>query len=167
MANHRSTGFPACVFSRGTGFPACVSFLTAFALCLIPAPLGADLKPALAEPNLEKRSKLALDNAAAVYQESRAAYQKGDNDRVVSAIAEVLESVDLAYKSLTDTGKNPRKSPKWFKRAEIETRDLLRKLESFEQEMSFSERPMLEKLKARVQEVHDDLLLGLMEGRKK
>ena len=33
--------------------------------------------------------------------------------------------------------------------------------------MSFDERPMLEKVKARVQEVHDELLLGLMEGRHK
>ena len=92
-------------------------------------PLRADLKPALAEPNLEKRSKLALDNAAAVYQAARSAYEKGDNDRAAAAVAEIQESVDLAYKSLTETGKNPRKSPKWFKKAEIETRDLLRKLD--------------------------------------
>ena len=142
--------------------------LTAFlALCLFPTLTRADLKRALAEANLEKRSQLALDNAAAVYQEARSAYQKGDNDRVASAATEILESVDLAYKSLTETGKNPRKSPKWFKKAEIETRDLLRKLDSFEQEMGFDERPMLAKVKARVQEVHDDLLLGLMEGKKK
>jgi len=137
------------------------------ALCLFPALLRADLKQALAEPNLEKRSKLALDNAAAVYLDARSAYQNGDNERVATAVAEIQESVDLAYTSLSQTGKNPRKSPKWFKRAEIETRDLLRKLESFEQEMSFAERPMLEKVKVRVQEVHDDLLLGLMEGRRK
>lgn len=141
--------------------------LLAFCLALCPVLLHADLKQALAEPNLEKRSKLALDNAAAVYQDARSAYEKGDNDRVAAAAAEIQESVDLAYKSLTETGKNPRKSPKWFKKAEIETRDLLRKLEAFEQEMSFNERPMLEKVKARIQEVHDDLLLGLMEGRKK
>ena len=136
----------------------------ALALSLFPALLPADLKQARDEPNLEKRSKLALDNAAAVYQEARLAYQNGDNDKVALAAAEIQESVDLAYTSLTQTGKNPRKSPKWFKKAEIETRDLLRKLDSFEREMSFSERPMLEKVKARVQEVHDDLLLGLMEG---
>jgi len=139
----------------------------AAALCLLPALLRADLKQARAEPNLEKRSKLALDNAAAAYQEARSAYQNGDNDKVAAAVAEIQESVDLAYTSLTQTGKNPRKSPKWFKKAEIETRDLLRKLDAFQQEMSFTERPMLEKVKARIQEVHDDLLLGLMEGIRK
>ena len=45
--------------------------------------------------------------------------------------------------------------------------DLLRKLESLQQEMGFNERPVLDKVKARVQEVHDDLLLGLMEGKHK
>jgi hypothetical protein len=141
--------------------------LAALAVCLGPSVLHADLTKALAEQNLEKRSSLALANAAAAYQAARAAYQKGDNDTLVAAIAEIQESVDLAYTSLTQTGKNPRKSPKWFKKAEIETRDLSRKLDSLEQEMSFSERPVLEKLKARVQQVHDDLLLGLMEGKKK
>ncbi len=127
----------------------------------------ADLKRAMAEPNLEKRSGLALDNALAAYQTARAAYDKGENDQAAAAIAELQESVDLAYNSLTQTGKDPRKSPKWFKKAEIETRDLSRKLESFEQAMSFTDRPMLEKAKARVQQVHDDLLLGLMEGKRK
>jgi len=32
--------------------------------------------------------------------------------------------------------------------------------------MSFNERGAVEPVKAKVQQVHDDLLLGLMEGRK-
>jgi hypothetical protein len=135
--------------------------------CCLPVLMRADLKLARAEPNLEKRSKLALDNAAAAYQAARTAYQNGDESQIASAAAEIEESVGLAYQSLTQTGKNPRRSPKWFKKAEIETRDLLRKLDSFQQEMSFTERPVLEKAKARVQEVHDQLLLGLMEGKPK
>ena len=39
--------------------------------------------------------------------------------------------------------------------------------EPFEHEMSFNDRPMLEKVKAKVQQVHDDLLVGLMEGKRK
>ena len=127
----------------------------------------ADLKQAMAEQNLEKRSQLALANAASAYKSARASYEKGENDKVAAAVAEVQDSVDLAFKSLTDTGKDPRKSPKWFKKAEIETRDLLKRLDAFDHEMSFSDRPMLEKVKARVQQVHDDLLVGLMEGKRK
>jgi len=75
--------------------------------------------------------------------------------------------VDLAYDSLKSTGKDPRKSPKWFKRAEIETRNLIKKIDTLQRDMDFQDRPMLDKLKARLQQVHDDLLLGLMEGKKK
>jgi hypothetical protein len=128
---------------------------------------GADLKQALAEPNLEKRSQVALNNAVAAYKTARAAYEKGENDQAAAAIAEIQESVELAYTSLNGTGKDPRRSPKWFKKAEIDTRDLLKRLDAFDHDMSFSDRPMLEKVKAKVQQVHDDLLVGLMEGKHK
>jgi hypothetical protein len=75
--------------------------------------------------------------------------------------------VDLADKSLKDTGKDPRKSSKWFKKAEIGTRDLLRKMDAFEREMNFTDRGMLSQVKARVQRIHDNLLEGIMEGKKK
>ena len=129
--------------------------------------LRADLKLALAEPNLEKRSKLALDNAASAFKALREAYQKGDNEQLAAYATEIQESVDLAYTSLEQTGKNPRKSPKWFKQAEIDTRALLRRLDSFQQDMNFADRPLLDKVKARVQEVHDELLTGLLEGKNK
>jgi hypothetical protein len=142
--------------------------LSALAISLIGAgSLRADLKRAQAEPNLEKRSQLAMDNAVAAYQAARAAYDKGDTDQTAAAIAEILESVDLAHASLKQTGKDPRKSSKWFKKAEMETRDLERKLESFQQIMGFSDRPMLDNVKVRVQQVHDELLLGIMEGKHK
>jgi RNA polymerase-interacting CarD/CdnL/TRCF family regulator len=131
------------------------------------AALHADLKKAQAEPDLEKRSKLALDNAFAAYQTARDAYQKGEMEPVQAGIEEMEQSVDLAYQSLTETGKNPRRSPKWFKIAEIATRDLTRRIASFQDQMSYTDRALLDKVKARVQQVHDELLLGLMEGKKK
>jgi hypothetical protein len=143
------------------------SWMAAAAFCLVcwgaPRP---DLKQALAEPNLEKRSALALENAAAALTSAREAYQKGDLNAVKADAAEIEESVDLAYTSLEQTGKNPRRSPKWFKRAEIQTRDLGRKLDGFRDEMSYTDRPLLDKVRARVQKVHDQLLLGLMEGKR-
>ena len=127
----------------------------------------ADLDQARAEPNLEKRSKLALDNAVAALKEAREAYNGGDMQKVTAKTAEVQESAELAFTSLVKTGKDPRKSPKWFKRAEIESRDLLRSIETLEHDMSFDDRVILEKAKAKVQRVHDDLLTGLMEGKRK
>jgi hypothetical protein len=127
----------------------------------------ADLDQARAEPNLEKRSKLALDNAVAALKEAREAYKAGDMQKVNAKASEVQESAELAFTSLVKTGKDPRKSPKWFKRAEIESRDLLRSIETLEHDMSFDDRVILEKAKQKVQQVHDDLLTGLMEGKRK
>jgi hypothetical protein len=129
--------------------------------------LPADLKVALAERDLGKRSKLALDNAGAALKAAREAYQKGDNPALAASAQEIQESVELAWDSLESTGKNPRKSPRWFKQAEIETRNLLKKLETLQHDMGFEDRPVLDKVKARVQKVHDDLLTGLMEGKSK
>jgi hypothetical protein len=131
------------------------------------APALANLDQARAEPNLEKRSKLALDNADSMLHAARMAYRAGDTKTTAADAKELQESVDLAYQSLTDTGKNPRKSPRWFKHAEIKTRELLRLLDNFQQEMSYTDRPILDGVKANIQQVHDDLLTGLMEGRKK
>ena len=127
----------------------------------------ATLDEALAEPNLEKRSKLALDNAVLATKAAREAYRAGDVQKTSTEAEQIEKSVDLAYESLRQTGKDPRRSPKWFKRAEIETRSLLRKLEDFQQEMGFNDRGILDKVKTRIQQVHDDLLTGLMEGKKK
>lgn len=127
----------------------------------------ADLKAALAEPNLEKRSKLALDNAAAAYKTLRAAYDAGEMEKVAAAANEVQESIEFAHTSLKQTGKAPRRNPKYFKAAEMATRDLLRKLSSFQEGMSFDDRPALDKVKKRVLEIHDEMLTGLMEGKRK
>jgi hypothetical protein len=156
---------------RGQHRSLTIAALFLIALAAAPSPAAqepaAGLKAALAEPNLEKRSKLALDNAEAAYQALRAAYEKGESAQVPAAAKEVQESVDLAYASLRETGKDARKSPKYFKRAEIGTRDLLRRMEDFQQQMSFEDRPLLDPVKADIQHVHDRLLLELMEGKRK
>lgn len=136
-------------------------------LFLFAGSVSAELARAKAEPNLEKRSGMAMDNALAVFQDARDAYRKGDDKQVAADVAEIEESVNLAFASLQQTGKDPRKNPKWFKRAEIGTRELLRKLDNFEREMDFSDRPVLNQVRARVQQVHDELLVGLMEGKHK
>src|SRR2546423_1778201 len=120
-----------------------------------PALLRADLAQIKAEPNLEKRSKLALDHAEGTLKEARNAYSNGDMAKSNALIAEVRESVEIAEQSLKETGKNPRKSPKYFKKAEIETRALLKRIEAFQDEMNVSDRPALDPLRGKVQQVHD------------
>ena len=137
------------------------------AIVLVSGLLRADLQQAKAEQNLDKRAMLALDNAVEALTKAREAYGKGENTQVETFAREVQDSVDLAETSLHETGKNPRKRPKWFKRAESSTRDLLRRLDAFQHAMDASDRPMLDAVKAKVQQVHEDLLLGVLEGKEK
>jgi len=137
------------------------------AMVLASGVLRADLAQIKAEPNLGKRSALALDHAFDALTLARDAYAKGQNADVEKWLKEIKESVELAETSLNATGKNPRKSPKWFKRAEGSTRDLLRRLDALERDMDLTDRPMLDAVKAKVQQVHDDLLEGVLEGKQK
>jgi hypothetical protein len=128
--------------------------------------LAFDLATVKSEPNLEKRSDLALTNANLALDGARDAYKKGDIDNIQPHLDEVLDSVELAYQSLSDTGKDPRKD-KFFKRAELRTRELLRRLEGLGQTVSFADRGAIDKVRERVSEIHDNLLKGIMSKKKK
>jgi hypothetical protein len=93
---------------------------------------------------------------------ARGAYDAGDMKRTQMLLDEVLESVELADESLRETGKNARKKPKHFKHAEMETRELLRRIASLENGMSVDDRPGIQKLKTRIHEIHDGLLAAIM-----
>src|SRR5262245_50904712 len=120
--------------------------------------LCADLSAAKAEPNLEKRSRLALDNADDALRTAKQAYDSGEMDRTKESLEEVEGSVELAYHALKDTHKNPSRSPKHFKSAEIKTRGLLRRLDTFREHMSVADRDVLDKVKKSIQRIHDDIL---------
>jgi len=144
-------------------------FLTAALVVTLAAATAhaSGLQRALSEPDLNKRSKIALENALTAYDAARKAYDSGNLDTMATDVQEIIDSVNLAKISLDQTGKDPRKNPKWFKNAEMMTRDLSRRLDAFQQDMSFADRPLLDKVKERVLQVHDDLLMGLMEGKRK
>ncbi len=136
-------------------------------LLLSCAPLLADLAQVRAEPNLEKRANAAIENADRSLKASRQAYAAGDLKLTQELLDELEKSVELTETSLKATRKDPIKSPRHFKHAEIKTRDLVRRIEAFSQDMNAADRPMAEKVKEGVQEVHDRLLQGIMMGKKK
>lgn len=117
------------------------------------------------EPNLEKRSQLALESAEAAFKNVRDAYRTGAKEEMAVNLARIEESVNLAFTSLNLTGKNPRKYPKFFKQAEIATRNLSRRLEEFQREMTLEDQSRLDMVRVRVQQIHDELLIGLMGGK--
>lgn len=123
---------------------------------------GANLAALKSDPNLEKRSDKALQYAALDVDEARDSYNAGKVREAKQALQEVREAVDFSYESLKETGKDPRKHSKYFKRAEVKLRELLRRLHGLSDEWSVVDRPAFEPVVTRLQEVHDELLTGIM-----
>lgn len=125
----------------------------------------ADVTAVKTEPNLEKRSDLALEEANRAIDAARAAYQAGDIKNAVANLNEVAESVQVSFDSLEKSGKEPRRS-KYFKNAEIKLRQMIRRLSGFRDEMSVEDRKPLEDAEVRLQEIHDRLLSEIMSKKR-
>src|SRR5580704_896362 len=125
--------------------------------------LAFDLAAIKLEPNLERRSERAIDNAAVAMDAARDASGSGEPEKTRVALEEVRDSVDLAYQSLVDSGKSARRNPKFFKRAELKTRELMRRLEGLAQAVVSDDRTFVESVRERVSKVHDDLIKDIMQ----
>lgn len=130
------------------------------------AMLAFDLAAVRQEPNLERRSEMALDNAGMLLANMHEVYAAGDLEKTKAEASEVEESVTLAYDSLIATGKDPRRDPKFFKRAEMTTRQLLRRLDGVIESMSVQDRAILLMVRDRVSDIHDELLDSIMKKKK-
>ncbi len=142
--------------------------VAAAVLLLVAAPAGlwADLAKARAQPNLERRARLALENAALQLRLASQADKSGDWAKTKEALAELGESVDLAYLSLKQTGKNPRNSGQ-FKNLEVKIRGLLKNLEEFRRTLDFEQREELAPLVEHLRQVQDEVLLSVMTPKKR
>ena len=127
--------------------------------------LAADLASVKSEANLERRSEVALDYAHQQVDTVRDAFNAGESAKAQAAIDECAQAVDVAYQALSDTGKNPRNS-KYFKKAELRTRELMRRLDGLAQTLSVDDRDPVTRLRDHVAEVHDNLLKGIMSKKK-
>jgi len=125
--------------------------------------LAFDLASVKQEPNLERRSEMALDNAGSAITACGEAYKSGDLERTKAEATEIEESVTLALDSLNETGKDARRHPKYFKHAELATRQLIRRLDGLIESMSSADRPLLLYVRDRVSDIHDQLLGDVMK----
>lgn len=114
------------------------------------------------EPNLEKRAKLAIANAEAALAEAKTAYARGDLASTGAHLEVMRESIGIAQDSLVETGKDARKRSGPFKFGEGRTREMLRHIDSLENSMDIDDRKLITEPKAKVQQVHDAWLLGIM-----
>jgi hypothetical protein len=125
--------------------------------------LAFDLAAIKMEPNLERRSERAIDNATVAMDSARDAATAGESEKVKTALEELRDSVDLAYQSLVDSGKSARRNPKFFKKAELKTRELMRRLEGLAQAVDSEDRTLVESVRDQVSKVHDDLIKDIMQ----
>jgi hypothetical protein len=124
-----------------------------------------DVSSVKTEPNLERRSDLAIENANVAIDNARAAYQAGDMKKTEAALNEVRESVQLSLESLENSGKKPRNNGH-YKSAELKISKMLRRLSGLRDEMSADDRKQVEDVAARLQEVHDRLLSEIMSKKR-
>ena len=133
---------------------------TLFSMALV----GMDLASVKAEPNLEKRSEKALIFAGELLTLMRGELDRNDVEEIKEQLKGIQAAVDLSVDSLKATGKNARRNPKYFKRAELKLRELLRRLETFRRDLGFEDRPVLDKVTAHVGKKIDELVEATLRG---
>jgi hypothetical protein len=117
----------------------------------------------LAETDLEKRSELALKVAEESLTAAAKAYSSGPElGTFQQHVADVQELTQLSLKSLTETGKRASRSPKYFKRAELKLRSLLRRMTTLSNDVSVDDRPVVESARKAMSDVHEQLLNDIM-----
>ncbi|MGH9722070.1 MAG: hypothetical protein ACRD8O_17825 [Bryobacteraceae bacterium] len=127
---------------------------------------AADWTRVMAESNLERRSKAALEAGENSLEKARHAYRQSDLKTTEAELAEVAKGVEIAQTSLKDSGKNPRKNPKYFKNAEVRTREILKRLSALDHEMDFADRALVQPVKEKIQRAHDGFLHDVMSKKK-
>lgn len=123
---------------------------------------AADLAAVKAEPLLERRAQRALDFAGDRLSEARTAYEKGEYKALPGFVGEITASAELCIQSLEEMGKHPAKNVKNYKLAEKRMRELLRRVTTFRNDVSFADRPVVEKAERRIAEIHEKLLEGAL-----
>ena len=146
-----------------------VAIVAAAILCASPVlaetPLG--LETVKREFDLEKRARLAVRYARDTVGRVAALYREGKRAEGEALLLEIQAAVELASESLKATGKPAWKKSKPFKIAEIATRKLLRDLDDLDKKLSYDERDQLMKVRARIEQVNQELLMAIMTKNKK
>jgi hypothetical protein len=126
--------------------------------------LAAEIPPAvMAEDDLEKRSEVALKAAEESISAAAKAYSAGSEVGVFRQhITSAQDLTALSLKSLNDSGKRASRSPKYFKRAELKLRSLLRRMTNLSNEVSVEDRPVVEAAQKSMSDVHEQLLHDIM-----
>lgn len=135
-------------------------------VCLTLGLSAADLDAAKKEPDLLKRSEMALSVAAESLKAARALPAEGGSLADLQKDMDVMvEAVELSLQALRDTGKHPNKLAKYYKHGELQTREMEKQMENLIQALAYDNRSPAEKAHDRLVVLHDEFLFGVMSGK--
>jgi predicted S18 family serine protease len=120
-----------------------------------------DLQTVKAEPNLDRRAEMAIDNANTALDRAKKLYTDGEYKASQEAVLEVRDSIELCAETLKATGKDPRKNAKQFKKIEIRIHALVRRVHTFAQSVSIEDRAAVTKVEERIEEINDEIVSGI------
>jgi hypothetical protein len=127
---------------------------------LLALALALDLDQVKTEPDPGKRAAKALDYSYERLAEARRLASEQQMAPALAEAANIAVGAELALESLQSGKRNTGN----FKKAEQRCRDLVRRLETFAQDLDFEERPKVKSIADRVQAVQEELL-GMILGR--
>jgi hypothetical protein len=127
--------------------------------------VAGDIGAVKSESDLEKRSELALANADREMDAARKAYEEGDQAPMQAAVSELTESVEVSYDALQHSRTEPHRS-KYYKRAELQLKALIRRLTGFRDQVNFESRADVEAALKKVSDIHDDIIADIMRRKK-
>lgn len=112
--------------------------------------------------DFEKRSDAALAAAAKSLDVAREAMGKSDVAGVKKHLGDCAGFAELSLESLVAMGKPPYKNTKNYKKVELKTRELLRRIDTLLKDASIDDREALNEAHSRVNAVHEKVLEGVM-----
>jgi len=113
------------------------------------------------ESNPVKKAKLEVRLARVRLAEAIDAYSGGHYDDFWKLLGAYEEFMKKAWADLQASGKIAARKPDGFKQLDIGLRESRRDLEDFETRITFDERQEVQKIRARTDEIHNQVLKAL------
>jgi len=114
------------------------------------------------EGDLVKKARENIRLAEIELNQTCQKYNEGYPEDGLKSLGQFMKLVEQAYAWLGETHRDPRKKPAGFKDMELKIRAFIRKLEDLKSSLPQDEREPVEKSIKRLHEIHDDLVMGLL-----
>ena len=128
---------------------------------------AADLKTVRAEPDPIKRYRLALSYGEDAAGRGAKACKANEYEQCIGLLREVRDAVELASKSLADSGIDASRNASHHKNAEIRVRKIRKVVEVTSTYIHPEDQEEYEAVVKRISDLNDELLAAIMRRRKR